>query len=324
MTLSANGSQTGSGVLWVLVPEGTPDSPGVLHAYDAGSLDEIWNSDMAPTDAVGGYVKFANPTVANGKVYVPTGSNQLLVYGLKSNDAVSTSPVVTGIVNAASYAAGSLAPGEIVTILGQNLGPQDIAVGSFDANGEFSDELAGTQVTFNGVPGPLIYAWNTAVSAVVPYETAGSDNIVVALSSNGQDASPQTMTAAAAAPGIFSANASGSGPGSILNQDYTLNGPDNPAAAGSIVVVYATGGGPTNPPAATGSLTAAAASIAAETQVTVGGRAAQVLYAGNAGGLVAGVLQINLRLPDGIEGTVPVVVTAGGQSSQATVTVSIQ
>ena len=37
---------------------------------------------MNPADSLGIFVKFANPTVANGKVYVPTMSNQLVVYGL--------------------------------------------------------------------------------------------------------------------------------------------------------------------------------------------------------------------------------------------------
>jgi uncharacterized protein (TIGR03437 family) len=61
-----------------------------------------------------------------------------------------------------------------------------------------------------------------------------------------------------AVPGIFSADTSGSGPGTILNADYSLNGPANPAAAGSVVVVYATGGGQTNPPTTSGTVTAAA------------------------------------------------------------------
>jgi hypothetical protein len=43
--------------------------------------------------------------------------------------------------------------------------------------------------------------------------------------------------------------------------------------------------------------------------VTAGGQPAQVLYAGNAGGEVGGVVQINLQLPAGVTGTVSVIVT---------------
>jgi hypothetical protein len=81
MALSANGYLAGTGVLWVLAPSGSPRSPPILRAYNADGLEEIWNSRMNESDAVRSYMKFANPTLTNGKVYVPTGDNQLVVYG---------------------------------------------------------------------------------------------------------------------------------------------------------------------------------------------------------------------------------------------------
>ncbi len=79
MSLSANGSISGTGILWV-------SEPNVLHAFDAADLqNELWNSDMNPTrDAPGEAAKFCPPTIANGKVYVSTFSGQLAVYGLMS------------------------------------------------------------------------------------------------------------------------------------------------------------------------------------------------------------------------------------------------
>ncbi|HLI84403.1 MAG TPA: hypothetical protein VKV17_10825 [Bryobacteraceae bacterium] len=78
LTISANGVR--NGILW----ETTGDSnPGTLHAFDAANLsNELWNSDMSPGDTLGSFMKFANPTVANGKVYVGTGSGSVVVYGL--------------------------------------------------------------------------------------------------------------------------------------------------------------------------------------------------------------------------------------------------
>jgi uncharacterized protein (TIGR03437 family) len=322
MTLSANGTQPGSGILWVTGVNSWPlPASGVLHAYNADGLNEIWNSTMNDGDALGGFVKFANPTVANGKVFVPTMDYQLLVYGLNYN--VVSAPLVTGIVNAASYSNAAVAPGEMVAIYGQNLGPQSISVATFD-NSNTNTLLAGTQVTFNGIPAPIVYTSSGAAAAIVPYEIAGSSQAAVVVSYNGQPASTQTVNVTDAVPGIFSADSSGSGPGAILDADYSLNGPANPAAAGSVVVIYATGGGQTNPPTTSGMVTTAAMPLADSVTVTVGGQPAQVLYAGNAGGEVGGMVQINLQLPAGVTGTVPVIVTVGNHVSQATITMSIR
>jgi uncharacterized protein (TIGR03437 family) len=322
MALSANGTQAGTGILWVTGANTWPlPAPGILHAYNADSMDEIWNSTMTSADSIGGFVKFANPTVANGKVFVPTMDGQLLVYGLQSNTV--TTPSVTGVVNAASYSGGSIAPGEMVAIFGQNIGPQNLVTGSF-VNYGGTGLLYGTLVTFNGIPAPLVYTSTGTAAAIVPYALAGSSTARMQVSYNGQQASVQNFSVASAAPGLFSADASGRGPGAILNPDYSLNTPSNPASAGSIVVLYGTGGGQTNPPSTDGAITAAAMPLVADVSVTVGGQPATVLYAGNAGGEVAGVTQINLQLPTGVTGTVPIVVTVGGVSSSSAVTVSIQ
>ena len=325
MSLSASGVIPGTGILWVLASVSYPlPSHAVLHAYNADDMTELWNSDNAPADTVGAWVKFANPTVADGRVYVPTAGNQLLVYGSIRNTITNTVPFVTGIVNAASYVDGAVAPGEILAVLGGNLGPKQIAVGAFDNNGQLSSLLAGTQVTFNGVPAPLIYTSFGAIAAIVPYEVPSVGQITVTVSYNGQTSARMTVPVATAAPGIFSADASGSGQGAILNADFSVNSPTNPAGAGTIVVIYATGGGRTIPASVTGSVTTKATVLAANVVVTAGGLPCTVLYAGNAGGEVAGVVQINLRLPPGATGTLPVIVSVGGFRSAATTTVSIR
>jgi hypothetical protein len=76
LSLSANGAQKGSGVLWASHPyEGDANQaivPGILRAYDASDLSqELWNSRLSfLRDDVGNYAKFSAPTVANGKVYM--------------------------------------------------------------------------------------------------------------------------------------------------------------------------------------------------------------------------------------------------------------
>lgn len=325
MTLSANGVTPGTGILWVLAPASYPlPAHAVLHAYNADGLSEIWNSDMAEADSIGAYVKFVNPMVADDQVFVPSASNQLVVFGTAVNGSVSSNPVVTSISNVASYAEGGVAPGEMLAIQGANLGPADIAVNSTPAGGVMSTALAGTQVLFNGIPGPVFYASSAIVAAVVPYKVAGAADVTVKVIYNGKTSAETTLPLLAAAPGLFSADSSGSGPGAILNADYSLNSEDNPASAGGIVILYGTGGGAVSGAVSDGAITAAATPLACDTTVTINGEPAEVLYSGNAGGIVAGVVQLNVRLPKTVSGTVPVVVTTAGASSQATVTVAVK
>ena len=86
MSLSANGSQAGTGILWapIAMTEGQiPGATGVLHALDASRLSDLWNSELdSNRDRAGNFAKFNPPTVANGKVYLPTFSGQIIVYGL--------------------------------------------------------------------------------------------------------------------------------------------------------------------------------------------------------------------------------------------------
>jgi hypothetical protein len=87
MSISSNGTARGTGLLWVThAASGNPNSmssPGVIEAYDATFVGSpLWSSAMSGLDALGNWAKFNPPTIANGKVYVPTFSNQLVVYGL--------------------------------------------------------------------------------------------------------------------------------------------------------------------------------------------------------------------------------------------------
>jgi outer membrane protein assembly factor BamB len=84
-TISANGKA--DAILWLL------ESKGVLRAYDPSNLsNELYDSNQVATrDALGAYVKFSVPIVANGKVYAGT-QDALVAYGLLSQDMRSASP----------------------------------------------------------------------------------------------------------------------------------------------------------------------------------------------------------------------------------------
>ena len=89
LTLSADGSSAGSGIVWSSMPSADDASSGpvhgVLRALDAADVTrELWNSALHDRDDVGLFAKFTPPTVANGRVYLATFSGQLRVYGLLS------------------------------------------------------------------------------------------------------------------------------------------------------------------------------------------------------------------------------------------------
>ena len=80
-SVSSNG--TSNGIVWA-VQRISGTAPAVLHAYDATNLAvELWNSSQAAAnrDQPGNAVKFAVPTIANGRVYIGTQSS-LDAYGL--------------------------------------------------------------------------------------------------------------------------------------------------------------------------------------------------------------------------------------------------
>jgi uncharacterized protein (TIGR03437 family) len=211
-------------------------------------------------------------------------------------------------------------------------GPQNLTVNS-PVNGVFPTKLAGTTVFFNGAPAPIVYTSSTVIAAIAPYEINGQSATTVGVTYNQPgttvtSTSPSTtVPVAPSAPGIFTADSSGSGQAAALNQDGTLNSPSNPASAGSIVTIYATGEGQTNPAGVDGKLANTAPYPAPLQPVSaqIGGLNAVVNYAGAAPTLVAGIIQLNLQVPTGTiaSGAVPVVITIGGVASQLTATIAV-
>ncbi len=329
MALSANGGQDGTGILWVTTGEyQDPTTPGVLHAYNASDLShELWNSSMRPQDDLGGFVKFVSPTVVNGTVYA-VSSRSVVAYGLLAGSkGGQPQPVVAAAMNAASYGVLAISPGELITIFGTNLGPANGVGLQLDATGNVATILAETQVQFDGLPAPMVYAGATQVSAIVPFGSL-SNTSQVRVQYQGQTSATFPVSVAPATPGLFSADSSGSGQALATNQDGSVNSGVNPAPAGSVIVLYATGAGQTSPLLPDGSVVSAdhLPVPVLPVSVQVGGQAAQVLYAGGAPGLVAGILQVNVRLPDGVGSgaSVPVVLQVGDQSSQAGLTIAVK
>jgi uncharacterized protein (TIGR03437 family) len=208
------------------------------------------------------------------------------------------------------------------------MGPTVLAGAQLDSRGYISTLNSGTQVLFDGVAAPVIYTQAAQVSVVVPYEVSGKTSTQVRVAYQGQTSNTVSVGVLAVLPSIFTADSSGNGPASAINQDGTVNSPNNPAPTGSYVSLFATGEGQTNPIGIDGKPATVPAPVPAAQPVTatIGGLPAAVQYAGGSPGSVAGLFQVNIQIPQGVTpgGSVPVVISVGGQSSQANVTVAVR
>lgn len=237
-------------------------------------------------------------------------------------------PTIAGIRNAASGVLGAIAPGEMIAIYGTGIGPAQGVYLQLTSAGKVSTNIGNTQVLFDGIAAPIIYASSSQTNVVVPYEIAGRASTNVTVTYSGMTSAAVPYTVVSSMPGIFTQNLSGTGPGAIVNQDNTVNGPNHAAPAGSVVAVYMTGEGATVPQAITGGV-APGDGTGLEKPVlavaaTVGGQTAKVLYGGSAPNFVYGFMQVNVEIPAGLaSGPQPVVITIGG-ASQSGVTVQVQ
>jgi uncharacterized protein (TIGR03437 family) len=242
-----------------------------------------------------------------------------------SSKAIMLSP--NGVVNAASLGPNSVAPGEIITIFGAGLGPIDGASLNINAAGTVDTTLSGVRVYFDGIAAPLMYVQSGQVNVGVPYEVSGKTSTQVQVEFMGVQSDVMLMNVTQTAPGIFTVAPGGTGQAAALNQDNTANSASNAAPAGSVIVLFATGEGQTDPAGVDGRLAVdSLPKPIAPVSVQIAGLNAEVLYAGAAPGEVAGVMQVNVRIPSNASPgkAVPVQLTIGNAVSQSGVTLAIQ
>src|ERR1017187_5841643 len=179
----------------------------------------------------------------------------------------------------------------------------------------------------HGVPAPLIYTVENQLSAVVPYAVAGKSSTQVQVEYRGTRSAPVTLQLAPVSPAIFTLDSSGRGAGAILNQDSSVNSPANPARIGFVVSIFATGEGQTSPGGVDGKPGSDPVPHPIfPVSVTIGGQIVTPTYAGGAPGNVAGLMQVNVQVPIGIQtgSAVPVLLKGGNESSQAGVTIAVR
>jgi uncharacterized protein (TIGR03437 family) len=167
--------------------------------------------------------------------------------------------------------------------------------------------VGGVQVLFNNVPAPLLYVGPNQINAIVPSSVAGLNTVTVQIVGPAGTLTGPALFVVPSAPEVFQ---NGSpmpqgGAAVALNQNGSLNSESNPAAAGSVVTIWATGAGLDNSPGVQDGLIATdldapalPVSVLNSSYVSASGAySLEVLYAGNAPGLVTGAIQVNFQLP---------------------------
>jgi uncharacterized protein (TIGR03437 family) len=300
----------------------------------AGTGDATYNGDDGPAVQVALSSPFGVTLDGQGNVFVAdSGNNRVRM--LSTSQTVVTTPPPTQLINvtlanAASLAAGPLAPGEIFSIFGTGIGPAAAVTGTYDAAGTLSTTLADVQVLFNGIPinatpAPLYYVQANQINAQVPYQMAGQTSAQLQVAYQGVTLASMQVLLVDANPALFTLN-NGTGNAVVVNQDGTINSDRNPAAQGSIVVLYATGEGQTSPAGVTGQAAQSPYPLPVlPVSLTMAGIPATILFAGEAPGFV-GVMQINAQVPSGFvpPGELPVVLTVGTYQSPAGVTIAVE
>jgi uncharacterized protein (TIGR03437 family) len=241
---------------------------------------------------------FPNGSTGSGLAIAPGGS--FAISGASNVAAFvkavgGTSPSMYAAVGAAGTAVtGQVAPGELISLYGANIGPASPATANL-RSGRAPTELGGVQVLVDGTPAPLLYAQSDQINAIVPF---GLSNPVthIAVSNSGAKSNEATLGVVTAQPDAFKRNAKLWA--AALNQDGSVNSAANHAKLGSIVSVFATGFGGMTPEPPDGQLiTGTLPMLVAPVQVLFQGQPLEVTYAGPAPTLVAGVTQVNFRLP---------------------------
>jgi uncharacterized protein (TIGR03437 family) len=282
------------------------DQPLPLYPVQGGQ----WAGTWAPQNPLA--ANLVLKATASSPGGSPTGSTQITGAAL-SNPSV---PVVTpgGVVNSASYAASaSPSPGEFVSIFGSNLAAQPAGV----TGTTLPTTLGGVTVVMNGQLLPLVSVSSQVINAVIPYTVTPGASTQLIVSSGNNLSLPVTVPVSGAEPGIFTVNESGSGQGYIFDLTTgALADASNPANAGDAIEIICSGLGAVTPGVTAGTPTPADGTLrntVATAQLTIGGVAAKILFAGLTPTETA-LYQVNAVVPAGVTpgASVPVVLTVGG------------
>lgn len=274
----------------------------ILHLNAQGALaDSTYVNDPPEYNSINGIYGLRPISGSSVQViFQYAGTNDSAVFQFGGPGYTAPACVSSTVLNAATQYGASpfsyVAPTEILTLTGFGMGPVTGVAAQANSKGAYPTELAGVQVLFDGTPAPVLYAQSEQINFIAPATSVNSSSANIQVVYNKQALELVPVFLAAASPGIFRAQPGVSTEAFAANQDGTPNGPDNPAAPGSVVSILATGLGPTSPACAVGG-----PNVPYETGLASGVTAivtaGPVTYAGSAPGYACGVERVRFQLP---------------------------
>jgi len=218
----------------------------------------------------------------------------------------------TPVVSAASFTP-NIADKAIIAVFGAGLASSAQAATS----SPLPTTLAGATVRVNGRAAPLFFASPGQVNFQIPAGTAAG-NATVTITCGASASAPVTIFLMAAAPAIFTTNATGMGATAAVDALTGAPAPFNatrPNGEPNIIAIFGTGLG--------ADATDVDGNVNASVQATIDGQPVTVLYAGRAPGFV-GLNQFNVMFPVGItSGTHTLAIARSGVTSNL-VTITIR
>ncbi|MEO8659176.1 MAG: hypothetical protein ABI693_11940 [Bryobacteraceae bacterium] len=270
-------------------------------------------------------ISFAGPWLAEPpkKVWAPDWLLMRTVGGVFVGRVPELGPAPSfsagGVTNASNGQSGQIAPGEILSLYGQNLGPDPGAGPILEVGLKLASEVEHTKVIFDGAPGAILYTGTGQINVVAPETLVPGSTVAMQVLHYGIPSPQVDISITQMSPGLFGYTTQGRLYAAALTSDAHLQGPGTPLQRGKVAVFYGTGIGLPGSKAADG-IADRPSEVPIRPTVSIGGRPAEVLYAGGSPGLTVGLTQINIIVPpDAPTGTaVEVVFSAGGQSAGAT------
>ncbi len=234
---------------------------------------------------------------------------------LAPNYSAAVAPPTISSVASAANGSQSVAPGGLISVYGSQMSPMNMATVQIP----LPTALAGSCLSVNGVPVPLLFVSGQQINAQLPYNISGSVNLTI--HTPGGVSPSYNLDLSDAAPSVFMSGSAGpqTGLATIVRADNgQLVTPTNPVHPNDTIIIYLTGMGATSPQVNAGmpAPSSPLAYVSSMPNVTLGSYPLAVSFAGLAPGF-AGVYQINASVPFGVPGgiAVPLTISQGGNST---------